>query len=295
MPPVKRPRAPAPIPPHRMPDRPGRWKLLWRRNRRLLRPAALASFVLVGSAALLTVGQIAGRGPPLPDRIGRATAALGMRVQDIVIEGRQKTPEPLLRAAIGVSPGDPILVYSVAAARARIETLTWVQSATVERRLPSTIFVQVVERRPFAVWQMQGKFVLIDRAGEIVTDSDVAALADQLPLVVGAGAPQAAAPLLDALAAQPSVQSHVTAAVRVGERRWNLRLSNGADVLLPEGAEVQALAKLADLEAQHALLDRPLRDIDLRLPDRLVIRPRPDSAAQDKPAVAPPTPARKPT
>ena len=50
-----------------------------------------------------------------------------MRVQDIVIEGRQKTPEPLLRAALGVSRGDPILGFSVAGARQRIETLTWVQ------------------------------------------------------------------------------------------------------------------------------------------------------------------------
>jgi cell division protein FtsQ len=105
--------------------------------------------------------------------------------------------------------------------------------------------------------------------------------------VVGLGAPQAAAPLIDALAAQPTLQGRVVAAVRVGERRWNLRMNNGMDVLLPEGAEAQALAKLVELQASHALLDRPLQALDLRLPDRLVVRPLPD------PSHAPPPP-RKP-
>ena len=275
-----------------MPDRPGRWRLLWKRKRRLLRPAGLATILIVGGIAVLGAVQLVSKGPPFRERLGNATAALGMRIHDVVVEGRQKTPEPLLHAAIGAGIGQPILGYSLAEARARIETLTWVQSATVERRLPSTLVVQLVERRPFAVWQHSGKFVLIDRNGDTVTDSGVATIADQLPLVVGDGAPQAAAQLLDALAAQPAVQSHVAAAVRIGGRRWNLRLNNGADVLLPEGAEAQAIGKLAQFQTDHALLDRPLAAIDMRLPDRLVVRPRTDSVSQDKTPLAP---ARKPT
>ena len=69
--------------------------------------------------------------------------------------------------------------------------------------------------------------------------------------------------------------------MRVGERRWNLRLNNGIDVLLPEGAEAQALARLAELQSGHAMLDRPLQTLDLRLPDRLVFRPPPASRAGD--------------
>ena len=75
---------------------------------------------------------------------------------------------------------------------------------------------------------------------------------------------------------RPDLQKRIVAAVRVGERRWNLRLNNGADVMLPEGHEVQALDRLVQLQQQHALLDRPLAAIDMRLGDRLVLRPRPD-------------------
>jgi cell division protein FtsQ len=273
-------------------DRPGRWQVLLRRQRRLLAPAAAGAAVLLLLGAGVSLLHLVGQGASFGERIGDATARLGLRIAHVEVQGRLKTPEPLLRAALGITPGQPILAYSVQGARARIESINWVRGATVERRLPDTIVVQLTERRPFAVWQHEGKFRLIDRDGQVVTDSDVADFASQLPLVVGAGAPAAAAALLDVLAAQPDIQARVVAAVRVGERRWNLRMKNGADVLLPEGAETQALARLAELQAQHALLDRPLQAIDMRLPDRLVLRPPVVREADPKDAAST---ARRPT
>ena len=105
--------------------------------------------------------------------------------QDVVIDRLVKTPEPLVRAALGVHHGDPIFGFSLAEARARIETINWVESATVERRLPGTIVVHLTERRPFAVWQHEGNFVLIDRNGEVMTDPDVGLVRRPIPLVVG--------------------------------------------------------------------------------------------------------------
>jgi len=272
-------------------DRPGRLKLLLRRQRRLLRRGvwllALLPVLLLG-ALVMRVGHNSSL-VTLRERLGALAADAGLRVTDIQIQGRANTPEPLLRAAIGVAKGDPTLGFSLAAARARIETLAWVQQATVERRLPGTIVVQLVERRPFAIWQHNGKFVLVDRAGQIVADEDVGHFKD-LPLIVGAGAPAAAAVLLDALRDRPAIQSHVIAAVRIGERRWNLRLATGGDVLLPEDHDVVALTRLQQLQQEHALLDRPLQVIDLRLPDRLVVRPLPaepaPAAGQAKPEPA---------
>jgi cell division protein FtsQ len=133
-----------------------------------------------------------------------------------------------------------------------------------------------------------------------VPDQDIASFSD-LPLVVGAGAPASAAALLDALGAYPTIVSHVVAAVRVGGRRWNLHLANGCDVLLPEDGEPAALQLLAGLQQAHALLDRPLQVIDMRLPDRLVVRPRaeagtdaPHTDPRTDPVLATPKPAPAP-
>jgi cell division protein FtsQ len=272
-------------------DRPGRLKLLLRRQRHLLRPAGWVAFASV----VLLIGVIAvhsaapgGTLATLRERLGGVTGFAGLRVTDVVIEGRANTPEPLLRAALGVSKGDPILGFSLEQTRERVESLSWVEHATIERRLPGTLVVNLQERRPFAIWQNQGKFVLIDRTGQLVANQNVAEFR-QLPLVVGPGAPAGAATLIDALTDKPELQKRVIAAVRVGERRWNLRLNNGADVLLPEGHETEALDRLMQLQQGHDLLDRPLAAIDLRLGDRLVLRPRAEDAA------ATPPPPKKPT
>ena len=267
--------------------------MLLRRQRWLVKPAAWIAGAC-GVAALLGVavhsaGTATGPGGTLSgvrERLGNATAASGLRVTDVVIEGRANTPEPLLRAAIGVSKGDPILGFSLDEARQRIEGLSWVEHATVERRLPGTVVVYLQERAPFAIWQNQNKYVLVDRAGQVVANQDISKF-PKLPQIVGAGAPAAAAILLDALTDRPALAEKVSASVRVGERRWNLRMTNGMDVMLPEGHEAAALDRLIQLQREHAVLERPLAAIDLRLPDRLVLRPRVE--AKDG-SVTPPVP-----
>ena len=280
-------------------ERPTRLRLALRRLRRLRRPIAwsLCAVIAVGAGAALM------RNVPISSPIGRSSVVgwreriggqLGLRVEHIVVEGRSLTPEPLLQAAIGVREGDPLLGFSLDAVRENVERLAWVQNAAVERRLPGTLVVNLVERRPYAVWQNQKRFVLIDRAGQIVAPQDPekdAAAFRMLPLVVGAGAPEHAAELLDLLAAQPALRAHVVAAVRVGERRWNLRLSTGADVLLPEGHEEAAIKRLVEFQAAQDLLDRPLQVLDMRLPDRLVVRPQ---AVATPPAVPGPPPGTQP-
>jgi cell division protein FtsQ len=276
----------APTPRNSVRDRPARLKLLLRRQRRLLRPAGWLVFcglVLLLGVIVVHSAEPGGTLARIRERLLDATGFTGLRVTDIRIEGRANTPEKLLRATLGVSVGDPILGFSVEQAERRIEKLSWVDHATVERRLPGTIVVQLQERRPFAIWQDEAKFVLIDRAGQVVTNENVADFR-QLPLLVGPGAPDGAAALIDALNDHPGIAARVVAAVRIGERRWNLQMKSGMEVLLPEGHEAAALNRLSALEEQHKLLDRPLARIDLRLPTMLVLHPIP--AAPPDPTAA---------
>jgi cell division protein FtsQ len=51
-----------------------------------------------------------------------------------------------------------------------------------------------------------------------------------------------------------------------------LRVDNAIDVLLPEDDMAGAWARLAELERTKRLLQRDVQTVDLRLPDRLVMR-----------------------
>jgi cell division protein FtsQ len=275
--------------------RPGKLRLWLRRNRRLALPAALALAGLAVVAGGVAAWRAAEPGRALAGLQEEAldlTAAWGLAVEEITVEGRRHATAPSLLEASGLSRGAPILGVSVEDVRARLEAMPWVEDATVQRRLPQHIHIVVKEREPFALWQRQGRFALIDRAGRVIVENDVAPFAG-LPLVVGLGAAPVAAALLDEIARFPEVKLRVTAAVRVAERRWNLRLASGADVLLPEGAEAAAIERLSALHRDAGLLDRSLVAIDMRLPDRLVLRPAP--TPEQPPAPGARAPARRPT
>ena len=95
-------------------DRPGRLKLLLRRQRHLLRPIgwiALAGLVVLLGAIALRSASPGGSIATLRERFGGATALAGLRVTDVLIQGRENTPEPLVRAGLGVTLGDPTLGF----------------------------------------------------------------------------------------------------------------------------------------------------------------------------------------
>ncbi|HUC61530.1 MAG TPA: cell division protein FtsQ/DivIB [Alphaproteobacteria bacterium] len=212
-----------------------------------------------------------------------ASARLGLKVEDVTVEGRYETPEPALLAALGVKRGTPLLGVDLDAACARLEALPWVRTASIERRWPHLLFVHIDERVPLALWQSGGKIVLIDTSGTAIPGADVRRYA-KLPMVVGPGANKAAPALLAMLAEVPSLARRVDAAVWVSNRRWNLHFQDGIDVRLPETAPEAALARLVEYEAKDRLLERDIVMIDMRLPDRLIVRLAPGAAtAASKP------------
>jgi cell division protein FtsQ len=213
-----------------------------------------------------------------------ASARLGFAVTDVAVEGRRMTDPAILLQALGVRRGTPILAFSPSRAAARLAALPWIRSARVERLLPGTIFVRLVERRPLALWQHGGVMQLIDDDGAVIPVGEIDRFA-RLPLVVGEGAADHAGALVRMLNGEPRLAAHVTAAVWVGGRRWNLRLDGGVEVLLPADDPAAAWADLARLERSSAILERDIATIDMRLPDRLVLRivaPPPSEDAKKK-------------
>ncbi len=208
-----------------------------------------------------------------------ASARAGLVLEEVLVEGRLETTRAELLDAIGLQRGQPMLDIDPVALRARLESLPWVRAAVVERRLPGTLYLRIAEHEPLALWQRSGRLTLISREGEPIPGQKPERFA-ALPVVVGEDAPPHAAALLDMLAAAPDLRARVTAAVRVGGRRWNVRIDNTVDVRLPEDDPQAAWLQLAELERQHGLLERDLVVVDLRSPDRLVVRLSPDAAAR---------------
>jgi cell division protein FtsQ len=207
----------------------------------------------------------------LHEAVVNGSANAGLRLRQVVVEGRQRTPRDELLASLGVQLGQPMLAIDPQVVKAKVEALGWVRSAAVERRLPDQLYIRISEAEPIALWQHDGGFRLIDRSGQVIDQAEASAFS-QLPVLVGDGAPAHAADLLAMLAREPDLAARVRGAVWVGERRWNLRFDNGVDVKLPAESPQLAWSLLAKLEREQRLLARDLTVIDMRLPDRLVVR-----------------------
>ena len=101
-----------------------------------------------------------------------------------------------------------------------------------------------------------------------------------LPLVVGEGAAREAKTLFDLLANKPELRGRLAAAVRVAERRWNLKLDNGLEIRLPEENVAYAIGKIDQLDKRQGMLKRDIAAIDLRIPGRVTIRLKKTDAAR---------------
>ena len=196
------------------------------------------------------------------------------KLADVTVEGRDYVERDAILAALNVRAGDSLLGIDLQAARKRLEAIDWVSAATVERRLPDTLYVTLKERRAVAIWQNGSEYTLIDKNGRTVRASRMPPGAETLLLLGGPGAPEHVGELLLLLAYEPTVARQLRSAVWVGQRRWNLILNNGVEIWLPEEDAVAALQQLVKLDDKHKLLSREFGVVDLRLPDKLYLRKR---------------------
>jgi cell division protein FtsQ len=259
-----------------------RWPPAWLKRTGKWGVIGALALALGGGVLVVRQGALPGLLAAVGDGALAATGVVGLKVRQILVEGRSRVPAPTVMASLGVHRGAPIFGVGVTELRARLEQIPWIETAIVERRLPDTIFVRLVERQPLALWQHNGRFSVIDAKGVVVQD-EVGEFAN-LPIVVGDDAPAHAEALLLLLATEPDLQKRVSAAVRVGGRRWNLKLDNGIDVRLPEEDAASAWSRLAALERDNKLLSRDVVAVDMRLPDRLIVRVGADVAPSSSPA-----------
>jgi cell division protein FtsQ len=249
---------------------------------RLPRWTGFIATVLI-MAASLAYGAVKGDHVPaivaaMQDARDRAAAAAGFRIVSITLAGNHHVTREEVLATAGITGMTSLVFLDVEQTRERLKTNPWIADATVLKLYPGELQIGIKEREAFALWQEDGQVSVIADDG-IVLEPYVAPRLVQLPLVVGSGAQTRAKEFLALLDRFPAMHDLVRASVLVGERRWNLRLRNGIDVLLPETEVAAALEKFVALDRDKNLVTRAVVAIDLRLSDRVTVRLS-DAAAQ---------------
>src|SRR5215211_123702 len=176
--------------------------------------------------------------------------AVGLGIERVTIVGIAALTEAEVLNAAGISPRVSLPFLSVRETRERLEALPLVKSASVRKLYPDELVVTFDEPR-FAY----------------------------LPLVVGEQANLHTRDYLALIEAAGPLKRRIRAGTLVSGRRWTLKMDNGLDVRLPEHGAKDALLRLIKLEREQGILQKDVIAIDLRMPDRVVVRLTEEAAA----------------
>lgn len=251
--------------------------------RRRPRPRWLAPALRIGAFGLLLA--VVGAGLAWLDRRGDLDRGLtfasrqwiewtvrgGLVVDKLTVVGASRTDPVQLQRILEKHRGAPIVAVEIDEIKSTVERLPWVREARVARRLPDTVMVELAERTPMALTRDGGRLLLVDERGETFRPADIGRWRG-LPVVSGEGAREAVAGLAAILAEDAALRRRVTAAVRVGGRRWDVVVDDRIRVLLPAEGERAAWQRLIAAEKAERLLDRAVTAVDLRVGGRMLLR-----------------------
>jgi cell division protein FtsQ len=215
--------------------------------------------------------------------MGEAVGRAGFSVKHIDIRGADRMDRTSVYAVALDQKSIAMPLVDLEGVRQKLLKYGWVADARVSRRLPDTLAIEIVERKPAAVWQHSQQLTLVDAKGVALEQVSLNAMPN-LPLVIGPDANVQATALTALMDHAPQLKPVLDGAMWIGDRRWDLKFQSGETLLLPEGeaAAATALKKFAELDAAQRLLGRGMARFDMRNPDQMAVLPGAKKAtAQD--------------
>ena len=238
----------------------------------------IVTWIILAALTMLALvaAQYAGLTAAGYQQYAALAAKAGFQVQRVEVTGMERVDQLKVYQLVFAEKDRAMPLVDIDKVRADLLQYGWIKDARIARRLPDTLAVEIIERKPAALWQRDGKYSLIDANG-IVLANVRAGEGGELPTLNGRQANAHIVALNALLDNASALKSQVSGATWIGNRRWDLQFQTGETLALPEGeAEAaKALLNFARLDGVHRLLGRDLIHFDLRDPERAYFRKAP--------------------
>ena len=249
---------------------------------RLMGNLLLIGFIWAVTLSVITIRHnlVGKQIDSLLDELYNKTAVIGWGLDDITMEGRQKTSKEAIIQAIELQRGDNILNIDLNEIYRKVKMLPWVKEAIIARRyFPNVIHISIKEKQVKSIWQYKNEFYPIDEDGKIVESEYVPER--NLLQIIGEGAPENINKIMKIIEKEPQLKMRLKAANFISQRRWDIifdDVEKGVVVKMPEDGFEEAWKKLAKLDKTRGILKRKLTFIDLRLKNKVIVRINSDGA-----------------
>ena len=216
----------------------------------------------------------------ISSQISLRLSLMGFSLKEVVVEGHGRLRSKDLISSLELFQGKPLFDFDLHEMQDKALQNPWIRSIVIQRRLPHTFYLRVVERYPIGLWKNdKNQYLMIDSEGKIIgTHAEITEEYKDLPVVLGESAPDNIASLLKTLSKFPEIQNQVTAFMWVGERRWDIILNKKIQIQLPEFNVDVALKKLSNLQNTHNIFEKKILKIDLRVENKIILKPSPGTS-----------------
>ena len=261
------------------------WKYVPIKAETIERALTGATVVLI-AGTIVTASVYAGVPQFVGTEMGQVAGRAGFKVKRVEVKGLDRMDSLTVYAVALDQHSMAMPLVDLDKVRGQLLQYGWIEDARTSRRWPDTLVVDIVERKPAAVWQNNQKLSLIDGTGVELERVDPNAIPD-LPLVVGPNANRQIEDLHELLDAVPAMKPMLAGATWVGNRRWDLRFESGEVLALPEGQDIaaNALKRFARIDGTQRLLGRGFVRFDMRDPSKFVVRLKRNNGAISEPVV----------
>jgi cell division protein FtsQ len=181
------------------------------------------------------------------------------------------------------SMGKSILNLPLADIAKKIKAHDCVDDVMISKILPSTLNITIFSKEPIAIWHNTSGYKFITTKGELMSIKQAEKL-DEFIVATGASAPEHAPKIINILNGDLKIKSRINNIEWVGERRWNINLQNGLEIMLPEKDPEIAWQKFLELENIEELTTQQstAKTIDLRFQGKFIIKQDGKSAEKVK-------------
>ena len=201
---------------------------------------------------------------------------LGFQINHVTLHGNVHTSQAEVRQLVEPLFGQAVTQINASQTAQELQTLAWVESASVKIELPHTLVIRIQEYPYLALYQNRNQLTVVNSRGELLPQVPI----DHEPgllILSGEQAYTQLTSLTELLTSYPTLKERVVAATWVSQRRWNFRLDNAILIKLPHEPDqiLTALDHILLADQQHNLLKIAGAVIDMRVPDRMTLNPGP--------------------
>ena len=194
----------------------------------------------------------------------------GFEIKNILISGTHNLSQDYLRNIINTQNHINILNVNLHSIYNQIIQNSWVEETYVERILPDTIKIKVLEKKPIAIWQNHKGNKLITINGDVISHANVNKFKNSFPIIKGEKSKENISTILKILETNKNFAKNIWSLTFINQRRWDLHFNQGLIVRLPSQDVIKAWQKIIKLQTNYNILNLRLTEIDLRNPEQIL-------------------------